>query len=116
MRSGRMNVMQFVEDLLIPKSLAIHDEYSSVLMSLNLGNRQAAACDQTWIVQRYQPVHYQVYPRVQVPRKKLHQNPSFLVFAKEEVFRSQWGAYALWKSARTLEHSCCQCTHKNDGG
>ncbi|GFX67277.1 hypothetical protein TNCV_775341 [Trichonephila clavipes] len=37
------------------------------------------------------------------------------VFA-EEVFRSQWGAYALWKSARTLEHSCCQCTHKNDGG
>ncbi|GFU28293.1 hypothetical protein TNCV_99671 [Trichonephila clavipes] len=34
----------------------------------------------------------------------------------EEVFRSQWGAYALLKSARTPEHSCCQCTHKNDGG
>ncbi|GFW95735.1 hypothetical protein TNCV_19661 [Trichonephila clavipes] len=44
MRSGRMNAMQFVEDLLIPSLFAIHDEYSSVLKSLNLGNRQAAAC------------------------------------------------------------------------
>ncbi|GFU18586.1 hypothetical protein TNCV_1805781 [Trichonephila clavipes] len=115
MRSGRMNAMQFVEDLLIP-SLAIHDEYSSVLKSLNLGNIQAAACDQRWIVQRYQPVHYQVYPRVQVPRKKLYENLFSPIFAGEEVFRLQWGVYALLKSARTPEHSCCQCTHKNDGG
>ncbi|GFV53263.1 hypothetical protein TNCV_1644951 [Trichonephila clavipes] len=47
---------------------------------------------------------------------QLIEQPGHAVFAKEEVFRSQWGAYALWKSARTLEHSCCQCTHKNDGG
>ncbi|GFU91053.1 transposable element Tcb2 transposase [Trichonephila clavipes] len=31
----------------------------------NPGNRQAAACDQTWIVQRYPPVHHQVHPHVQ---------------------------------------------------
>ncbi|GFT31265.1 hypothetical protein TNCV_3847901 [Trichonephila clavipes] len=48
--------------------------------------KKAVACDQTWIVQWYRPVHYQVYPRVQVPRKKLHQNPSFLVFAKKKYF------------------------------
>ncbi|GFT31299.1 hypothetical protein TNCV_1792851 [Trichonephila clavipes] len=74
MRSGRMNARSLLYHNSIAShadrgpvdpSSAIHDEYSSVLKSLNLGNRQAVACDQTWIVQRYQPVHYQVYPRVQ---------------------------------------------------
>ncbi|GFS85693.1 hypothetical protein TNCV_5025031 [Trichonephila clavipes] len=59
MRSGRMNAMQFVEDLLSP-SPCHNDGYSSV--SLNLGNRQAAACDQAC---SGISLFITVYPRVQ---------------------------------------------------
>ncbi|GFT52035.1 hypothetical protein TNCV_4999241 [Trichonephila clavipes] len=86
------------------QSLAIYDGDSVVWKFLNPGNRQVAAWDQICIVQRYQPVRYQVYPRVQVLRKKLYQNRSFLIFEEKEVFLSQWVS-----TVGILEH-------KNDGG
>ncbi|GFX56042.1 hypothetical protein TNCV_1953621 [Trichonephila clavipes] len=90
-----------------PKSLAIHDGYSSVCKFLNPGNRQVAACDQTWIVQRYQPFHYQVYPRVQVPRKKIISKPFLSNFRRRISISITVGGLRSVKK--------CQCTHKNDG-
>ncbi|GFV22547.1 hypothetical protein TNCV_1651561 [Trichonephila clavipes] len=111
MRSGRMNAMQFVEDLLIPKSLAIHDEYSSVQKFLN------PDADRPLHVIRHGSCSSISLSLPSIPtcpgtQEKLYQKPFLSIFAEEEVFLSQWGVYALLKSVKTLEHSCCQCTHK----